>query len=515
MGLWSFYFLVKITLFFGGVFSFHFVGNLLFAIGLIYANSQLRLKLLRHYLSIPIGIALFYWDSPFPPIRNVLPKLSQLKEFSAQYYLELIARVVSWEAVSILVASFFIYYLVSKKVRMSTIAFIAMACTLMPLKSNQSNDYSQIRDGTTLGMPSDAELSDTLKTFFESEQLRSGFDSSSNKSKSDFDIIVISVCSVSWDDLKYLKEENNPLFKRFNYLYKDFNSAASYSGPSILRLLRASKGQQEHKELYNPPVGDSLLFNHLSDSGFQTQLAMNHDGKFGGLLKEIRNEGGFKAPLYDNKSALPYLKGFDGSQIYDDYSVLSNWWMERLKSPNKAVALFYNTITLHDGNRSSDDRLENSVETYSRRLHKLLSDLDRFYSQIDKSGRQVLIVFIPEHGAAIRRDKKEIVGLRELPSPAVTKVPVGITVAGKRGIPDPKIYEITEPSSYLALSEHISQLVKNSPFNTDSLKLSSYAKSLPSTRFVAENEDLVIMQLGTSYYFHSRDISWTPFDTEK
>jgi cellulose synthase operon protein YhjU len=515
MGLWSFYFLIKAGLFFGGFFSFHFFANLFFAAGLIFAKSQPRLGWIKNVFAIPIGVALFYWDSPLPPIRNVLPKLGQLKDFSAQYFLELIGRIISWETAGVLIGSFALYYFLSKKIRMSTIVFIAMGCTLLPLQGNHANDYTQRRDGTFLGMPSDSELSDTLQTFFESETTRSGFDGSTNKSKSTFDIIVISVCSLSWDDLKYIKEENNVFFKRFNYVYRDFNSAASYSGPSIIRLLRASKGQQEQKELYAPAISGSILFDHLSDAGFQAQLAMNHDGKFGGLLKEIRNEGGLKASLYDNKTTLPYLKGFDGSQIYDDYSVLSNWWSERLKSPNKPAALFYNTITLHDGNRSPGDRLENSVETYSRRLHKLLGDLDRFYAQIDNSGRQAIIVFIPEHGAAIRRDKKEIVGLREAPSPAVTKVPVGITVIGKRGIPDPKLYEIAEPTSYLAVSEQLSQFVKNPPFNSDSPKLSSYIKNSPSTRFVAENEDLVIMKMGTSYYFRSNDINWTPFDADK
>ena len=88
--------------------------------------------------------------------------------------------------------------------------------------------------------------------------------------------------------------------------------------------MRASRGQQDQRDLYKTPVDDSLLFNNLSKAGFQTQLALNHDGKYGDLLKEIRNEGGMSAPLFDNKQAAPYLRGFDGSQIYDDYSVLSN-----------------------------------------------------------------------------------------------------------------------------------------------------------------------------------------------
>ena len=243
---------------------------------------------------------------------------------------------------------------------------------------------------------------------------------------------------------------------------------------------------------------------------------MNHDGKFGDLLTEIRTQGGLKSPLFDNRSSTPYLKGFDGSQIYDDYSVLSNWWEQRSKSGNQPVALFYNSITLHDGNRSPDGKLENSVETYSRRLHKLLDDIDRFYTQVNNSGRRAVVVFIPEHGAAIRRDKNEIIGLRELPSPAVTKVPVGLMLAGKNGGTNMITHQISESTSYLALSELLFRLIKNPPF--ESLlpgKLNIYSNDLPSTRFVAENEDIVIMRYGSSYFFRSNDIEWTPFDSEQ
>ena len=513
MGFWSFYFLIKTFLYFGNYFNFHFTANALFAAGLIFSNSHPILKWVRKYLSIPIGFALFYFDSPLPPIRSVLPKLSQIQEFSFQYYLELITRVVQWEFMVAFAALLLLYYLLSKKLRMTTLALLAMSCTLLPLKNHQVGGYVKNKDGNFIGMPSDTELSETLSGFFDEESIRTSFEDSQIKTKPDFDIIFISICSLSWDDLNYVKEESNPLFKRFNYLFTDFNTAASYSGPSIIRLLRGSTGQEIQKDLYKAPLDDSLIFRHLSNAGYQTQLAMNHDGKFGDLLKEIRSFGGLKAPLFDNKTTTPYLKGFDGSQIYDDYSVLSAWWDQRIKSSNQPVALFYNSITLHDGNRSPDGKLENSVETYSRRLSKLLKDIDRFYTQVNNSGRRAVIVFIPEHGAAIRRDKNEIIGLRELPSPAVTKVPVGLMLAGKNGGTNMISYRIPDQTSYLALSELLFRLVKSSPFETLLPgKLNTYSNELPSTRFVAENEDLVIMRYGSSYFFHSNDINWTPFD---
>ncbi len=512
MRIWSFYFIIKLILFYAGYIHFHFFVNAAFALGLIFSNSNPRLLQIRKWVSLPIGIVLFYFDSPLPPLRNIIPKMGQLLDFSFQYYIELLVRIVSWEVVAILVGLYIAYYLLSKKLRMSTIAVIAILSTLLPLKANMS-PLAYDADGQVIGLPSDAELSESLDIFFAEESSRTAFNRSQKANGAPFDILVINVCSLAWDDLKYIKEENNPLFQRFHYLFTNFNSASSYSGPSIIRLLRASRGQQDQRDLYKAPVEDSLVFNNLNKTGYQVQLALNHDGKYGDLLKEIRSEGGMSAPLFDNTQATPYLRGFDGSQVYDDYSVLSNWWDARMKSSNERVALFYNTISLHDGNRALDgSKLENSVETYSRRAHKLLSDIDRFYAKVNSSGRQVVIVFIPEHGAAIRRNKNEILGMREIPSPNVTNIPVGIMFTGKADAPI-KTQIIEQPTSYLAASDFLSKFVSKTPFGLAAPSPDSYLKNIPSTRFVAENEDSVIMKFGASYYFRSNDINWNLFET--
>lgn len=512
MGNWGFYFLVKIFLFYAGHIQFHFFVNAAFALGLIFSHANSTLLRIRKWVAIPIGIIILYFDSPLPPLRNVIPKIGQLLDFSFQYYVELLTRILDWRVIAILGGLYVAYYLLSKKIRMATIAVIAILSTLLPLGANMG-PVAYNSDGQVIGLPSDSELTESLDGFFAEESLRTSFNRSQKASGPAYDILIINVCSLAWDDLKFIKEENNPLFKRFHYLFTSFNSASSYSGPSIIRLLRASRGQQDQRDLYKPPIEDSLLFNNLSKAGFQTQLALNHDGKYGDLLKEIRNEGGMTVPLFDNKQATPYLRGFDGSQVFDDYSVLSNWWDARMKLPNERVALFYNTITLHDGNRALDGaRLENSVDTYSRRAHKLLEDLDRFYSKVNSSGRQAVIVFIPEHGAAIRRNKNEIVGMREIPSPNVTNIPVGIMFTGKGDVPV-KTNMIEQPTSYLAASELLSKFVGKPPFGAAAPSPETYLKNIPSTRFVAENEDSVIMKFGSSYYFRSNDINWNLFET--
>ena len=41
--------------------------------------------------------------------------------------------------------------------------------------------------------------------------------------------------------------DNLALLSRFDFVFKNFNSAASYSGPAAIRVLRADCGQPTHK----------------------------------------------------------------------------------------------------------------------------------------------------------------------------------------------------------------------------------------------------------------------------
>ncbi|WP_181456343.1 cellulose biosynthesis protein BcsG, partial [Burkholderia multivorans] len=52
--------------------------------------------------------------------------------------------------------------------------------------------------------------------------------------------------SLSWDDLDAAKLRNHPMLSRFDYLFTNFSTAASYSGPAAIRVLRASCANRWH-----------------------------------------------------------------------------------------------------------------------------------------------------------------------------------------------------------------------------------------------------------------------------
>lgn len=46
------------------------------------------------------------------------------------------------------------------------------------------------------------------------------------------------------------------------------------------------------------------------------------------------------------------------------------------------VALYYNTVSLHDGNRIEGVASRSSLDTYKPRLSKLLADFDQFLTGV-------------------------------------------------------------------------------------------------------------------------------------
>ncbi|MDR8345411.1 cellulose biosynthesis protein BcsG, partial [Acinetobacter baumannii] len=109
---------------------------------------------------------------------------------------------------------------------------------------------------------------------------------------------------------------DHPLWKHFDIVFKNFNSATSYSGPAAVRLLRASCGQLSHTNLYQPSGADCYLFENLAKLGFNQQLMLGHNGLFGDFLKELRSLGGMQSPLMDQTGLPVSLQAFDGSPVY-------------------------------------------------------------------------------------------------------------------------------------------------------------------------------------------------------
>jgi cellulose synthase operon protein YhjU len=209
-------------------------------------------------------------------------------------------------------------------------------------------------------------------------------------------------------------------------------------------------------------------------------------------------------PFVSNAAAPVAMHAFDGSPIMDDYGTLANWYAQRAQTPGP-VALYYNTISLHDGNRLPNSKLS-SLESYPVRVNKLMSDFDKFADLIAQSGRRAVIVFVPEHGAALRGDNNQVAGLREIPTPSVIHGPVGVRLVGFAGNHGPTTV-MDQPTGHLAVAQLLSNLVADSPFKPG-VTLSQYASKLPETQMIGENESTVTMKTATGYVVKTPDGVW-------
>lgn len=306
---------------------------------------------------------------------------------------------------------------------------------------------------------------------------------------------------------------DNALFRQMDIIFDNFNSATAYSGPAAIRLLRASCGQPSHTQLYEQSPAQCLLFDNLRQLGFSNELMLNHNGEFDDFLGELRAHTGLPGPALPDELFRRRLISFDGSPIWSDQDVLSQWWEHRQRQDTERMALFYNSITLHDGNRIVQPGGSTRSADFRTRTQMLLDDLSAFIKQLEQSGRRVVLLLVPEHGAALRGDRMQISGMREIPSPAITHVPVGVKLIGM-GTPElAQPLRVSQPSSYFALSEIIARLLATPSFaQEDGFDWQTLLSDLPATAAVAENRGTVVLQYdGTPYVRIKERGAWLPY----
>lgn len=541
LGYWNFYFLIKFILLWGGYLNFHALENLIFLAFLLFPLPSDRLHRLRQWIAIPIGFALFYRDTWLPGLDSILSQGSQLAGFSTSYLLELVNRFINWSWVGAGLVLWVGYQFVSQWVRVTLFTVLALvwlnllnvagpAFSLLP-SGGQSSTNTGAQNTTAPqaatntgamanapnealpqdGPPNNANLSAYLDRFYQAESTRhTDFPASLPADAQPFDILVINICSLAWADVEASNLMQHPLWGKFDILFSNFNSATSYSGPASLRLLRASCGQPSHTALYQPAAGQCYLFDNLIKLGFTEQLAMDHSGKFGNYLNELRSLGNLRAPLMSQQGLKHNLTAFDGEPIYDFQQLMARWLQERENAGESVAksATFVNLIQLHDGNRFAGN---SKPAQFKPRAQTLFDQLNAFLDELQKSGRKVLVIVAPEHGAALVGDKMQLSGLRDIPSPNITHVPVGIKLIGEHAPAPAAQIKIDAPSSYLAVSEIVARLVDGKNFTAPTIDWQALTQNLPQTPVVSENENAITMKYQDKIYIKLNKGNWVPY----
>lgn len=530
---WNLYFLVKFGLLWAGYLNFHPMMNLVFMAFLIFPLPNSRLHRWRNWIAIPLGFALFWHDTWLPGPESIMSQGSQIAGFSADYIWDLVTRFINWQMVGAFFVLVVAWLFLNQWIRITVFVVAAMiwvnispllpsinlwstgqatnataATTTAPAAAASSATTSGDTPAQTAAPTSD-NLNAWLNSFYASESKRTTtFPAQLPEDAQPFDLLVINICSLANSDVEAAGLMQHPLWSHFDIRFSNFNSATSYSGPAAIRLLRASCGQPSHTNLYQPAGNQCYLFDNLAKLGFTQHLMLDHNGVFGDFLKEVRENGGMQSPLMDQSKLPVNLLSFDGSPVYDDLAVLDRW----LQSPDMPAggrsATFYNILPLHDGNHYQG---QSKTADYKTRAQKLFDELDDFFTELEKSGRRVMVIVVPEHGAALQGDKMQVSGLRDIPSPSITHVPAAIKFFGMKAPHQGAAIDINQPSSYLAVSELVARAVDGKIFTEDSVDWSAFTSNLPQTAAVSENSNAVVVQYQGKPYVRLNGGSWVPY----
>lgn len=521
LGAWNLYFLAKFLLVALGMLDFQALPNLLFAAFLLIPLPGKWLRIARQLAALPIGIALFYQDTWLPPFSRLLAQPGVL-DFSWNYLLELLGRFINWNLMGALALLLVGYLYLRHWLRLSTLSLLGLGWLAVGGLPSLGFTAGQA-PGTVTTSPAaqaqatavadNATLDGWLEQFFASERERVTAFPAMNAEEQPFDLLVINICSLAWDDLSAVGLRDNPLLSRLDVVFDQFNSATSYSGPAAIRVLRASCGQSSHAGLYQSAPEQCLLFQNLARLGFQSNTLLNHSGRFDNFIGDITQQH-MPQPGLRNTDFPRALVGFDGSPIASDLDVLRRWWGQRKGTSAEHVSLFYNSISLHDGNRIVTADGGTRVADYATRANRLFGELGTFLDELERSGRRVVVAIVPEHGAALHGDRMQLSGMREIPTPSITHVPVGLKFIGMGQPARSEPLRVSAPTSYLALSELISRVYAGLG-QQQALDVPSLLNDLPTTEQVAETSGAQVLNYqGRAYMRLQGQPDWQPIPEE-
>lgn len=472
-GWFNAYFLTKFALAHFGYLNLEPAYNALLFAAVVLPIGTRALDIARNLAGALAAAALLWHESWLPGPEAIRANAHNLTNFSSSFLFNFIVDAVNPVLVAWLAAGIVAWLFLRRWMRFSTLTVIGLVVTAFPQLvpwATPSEKEASAREIAAVPESAPAVRSETaasplrppqpangtgedverwLTAFFSEEVNRVAnlpTEAIPETVSGGFDIAVVNICSLSNDDLAATGLERHNVWSKFDVRFSDFSSATSYSGPATLRLLTAACGQPPHSALYGERRPQCELLNRFAAAGWENRLYLDHNGRFDNYLASLRELAGLTPALNDLTKLHVRYEAFDGSPVYDDADVFNQWFSDLSARPASRTVSLFNLVALHDGNRSPGSA---KSFDYAPLAKSLLDDLEGIMNRIEKSGRPVLFIVVPEHGAAVRGDKIQMARLREIPSPKITNVPVLVKFFGLKL--DGALRTIEAPTSYLAL----------------------------------------------------------------
>lgn len=536
---WNVYYILVLLLTLSNLIEFRPLPNIILLAALCLPLKWRYLHYLRQVICIAAGLALLYSQSYLPSLDAFSANAAGVTDFSLSFVLDFILSMINWSYVAVVAAVILAFLVLQDYLRFTTlsicgIAYLCAAPYISLLQPSESPEMLTAQQGIdSLGqMPVQEQITQaghsslvqsgpaspegaaafTAEFFAYEKARRVEFPSQIDAQDVPFDIILLNICSLSRSDLETAGLSGHPLFADADITFSAFNSATSYSGPATLRLLRSACGQSEFSGLYSQN-SECELFSRLEHLGFVPQLYMDHSGRFGNYLQGLRDYAGFTAALSSQRDCRERYYSFDGEPVFADQDIFSTYLKDRSAHPQSRSAALFNLVSLHDGNEAADgsDKGLNHNERWGRRAQLLLDEAAAFEAKIKASGRPTLLIFVPEHGAALTGDKIQMARLRDIPSPLITNIPVFakfFNVQEPAGAPAKVPVTIDYPTSYQALAELVSRAVSTNYFSGGTA-LQDLTDDLAPTYLVSENEGALVVRFQNTDFLRLKGRDFT------
>ena len=522
LGVWNVYFIIAFALAAFGYIELNLLGNALLMAWLLLPVGPKWLRILRGTLGVAAAAVLLYSESWLPGVDSILANKGGIAGFSLLYMAEFALDFINVKMVGWGLLVFLGYFLVRRYVRVTffTIVYFLGAVTMPWVQSilperapvvtadagGQTNEAAAPAKTGKADAKAVGEWYDAFLAYEHDRRAR--FPNGLSEKDTPFDILLLSICSVSNDDLAVSQLDQHPLFKEFNIRFDSFNAATAYSGPALLRLLNGACGQPSHSELYGERRPECEIMTRLGTLGYSQRLLMDHSGEYDNFLQSMRDKAGVTATLDNAKYPTRYM-GFDDEEIADSLAVLRHWQRTQVKSKAGRTATLINFIALHDGNRLPG---RGRAEPFKPRAQEMFDNIRTFLRELERSGRKTMVVIVPEHGAAVRGDKIQVPRLRDIPTMRISRVPVMVKFVGLKGMPNKPIH-VTGNTSYLALTSLIGKTLETDYFSKDggTVPLEQLVHDLPQTNPVSENGTVQTLEYQGREYFRQNGGEWKPY----
>ena len=522
LGVWNVYFIIAFALAAFGYIELNLLGNALLMAWLLLPVGPKWLRILRGTLGVAAAAVLLYSESWLPGVDSILANKGGIAGFSLLYMAEFALDFINVKMVGWGLLVFLGYFLVRRYVRVTffTIVYFLGAVTMPWVQSilperapvvtadagGQTNEAAAPAKTGKADAKAVGEWYDAFLAYEHGRRAR--FPNGLSEKDTPFDILLLSICSVSNDDLAVSQLDQHPLFKEFNIRFDSFNAATAYSGPALLRLLNGACGQPSHSELYGERRPECEIMTRLDTLGYSQRLLMDHSGEYDNFLQSMRDKAGVTATLDNAKYPTRYM-GFDDEEIADSLAVLRHWQRTQVKSKAGRTATLINFIALHDGNRLPG---RGRAEPFKPRAQEMFDNIRTFLRELERSGRKTMVVIVPEHGAAVRGDKIQVPRLRDIPTMRISRVPVMVKFVGLKGMPNEPIH-VTGNTSYLALTSLIGKTLETDYFSKDggTVPLEQLVHDLPQTNPVSENGTVQTLEYQGREYFRQNGGEWKPY----